>query len=91
MSGKRIFTAAFICIALGFAGSAYAQWQEDEEPERLEDQERQEVLFRGSTVEQHDQGISLPRRKKKEKPPEKVPPPGTYKTPAEEVQGTSVE
>jgi|GEM_PF-5513798 len=86
---KKLTIVAFIVAALGLAYVASAQWDEDEEPQRLEDQQREETLFDGSIEEEHQESIHKPA--KKDEKPADVPPPGTYETPAEEVDGPSRE
>ena len=83
---KRIVIAAVICAVLGLACVAVAQWDESEEPQRLEQKQTDETLYDGSISENHEESIHMPKQKEPEEPP---PEPGTYRTPAEEVQGTS--
>jgi len=83
---RRFAIVVFVVAALGLAGVTLAQWDEDEEPQRLEERQVDETLYDGSISEDHEESIHVPRPKEPEEPP---PQPGTYKTPAEEVQGTS--
>ena len=88
MSKKRMLVAMVLCVALGLAFVAAAQWDEDEEPQRIEDQQREEVLYQGSEADDHQESVHMPAKKE---PPAPVPPPGTYETPDQEIEGPSTE
>ncbi|MBN1282339.1 MAG: hypothetical protein JXA24_01020 [Proteobacteria bacterium] len=87
MNVKWIAAAAAIAAMALTPYTAFAQWDEDEEQQRLEDQQRDEVLYQDSDAGVHDESIHMPRKKQPPPPPE----PDTDRTPAEEIEGPSSE
>jgi len=81
-----IVTAMIASIAMP-SYSALAQWDEDEEQQRLEDQQREDVLYQGSEVGTHDDSIKKPKKRWHQPPPQ--PTPGKTMTPDQEIEGTS--
>ncbi len=89
MKIKKIAAAAAIATMLLPAYSVFAQWDEDEEQQRIEDRQREDVLYQDSEVGTHDENVHMPKKRRWQPPP--PPEEGKYKTPAEEIEGTSTE
>lgn len=91
MKISKIVAAAAIAALLLPAYPAFAQWQEDDEEQRLEDQQGEDVLYRGSDTGTHDEAIHMPKKKRGWQPPEPIEQSGKAITPDEEIVGTSKE
>jgi len=90
MKMKRVIAVAAIGTMLAiYSPAAFAQWDEDEEQQRIEDQQREDTLYQGSEVGTHDDSIKKPKKRWHQPPP--PPQPGETMTPDQEIEGTTRE